>query len=543
MTPAGRETAGLRALTPAVPALLAGERPRVTVLGDLMLDGWWTGEVHRLCREAPAPVVDLAARSYTPGGAGNTAMNLAAMGAEVRVIGCVGDDDNGRLLRGLLAEAGVDVQDVVLVAGHTTQTKCRVVSGGQVLLRIDDGGGPVPAPVQDQLAEAALRAVDGADAFLVCDYGSGALPTQLAGQLRATAQGADGQAVAAQGATAQGADGQRADGQAAAAHPADRHVPVFVVDAHDARLWAELQPDVVTPNAQEAAAMLNALMPPRQRAQWVLDHGAELLAASGAGAAVVTLDTEGTQLVGGTPPGPSGRLHRTWTRPAEDKQASGAGDTFVAALTLCLACDVPMSTAMDFAQTAADIVVRRFGTSVCSTEDLAVSLGQSAERILSADELARRLARARQEGQRVVLTNGCFDVLHRGHTTYLNQARQLGDLLVVAVNGDESTRRLKGEGRPINPALDRAGVLASLSCVDFVTVFETDTPIPLLELLEPEVYAKGGDYTAQMLAETAAVEAYGGRVEILDYVANHSTTAMVERITGRVAAGPGQGTP
>lgn len=510
MTPAGRETAGLRALTPAVPALLAGERPRVSVLGDLMLDGWWTGEVHRLCREAPAPVVELAGRSYAPGGAGNTAMNLAAMGAEVELIGCVGEDENGRLLRRLLEDAGIDVRNVTMVAGHRTQTKCRVVSSGQVLLRIDDGGGPVPVEVRDRMAAAALQAATGADAFLVCDYGSGALPAQLAGRLRS------------------------------AAGPGKSPGPVFVVDAHDARLWSELRPDVVTPNASEAAAILNTVMPARQRAQWVLDHGADLLAASGATAAVVTLDTEGTQLIGGTPAGPSGRLHRTWTRPAEDKQASGAGDTFVAALTLCLACAVPMSTAMDFAQTAADIVVKRFGTSVCSTEDLAASLGQSVERVLSAGELARRLARARQEGQRVVLTNGCFDVLHRGHTTYLNQARQLGDLLVVALNGDESTRRLKGEGRPINPALDRAGVLAALSCVDFVTVFETDTPIPLLEQLQPEIYAKGGDYTAQMLAETAAVEAYGGRVEILDYVANHSTTAMVERITGRVTSVPGE---
>jgi D-beta-D-heptose 7-phosphate kinase / D-beta-D-heptose 1-phosphate adenosyltransferase len=257
----------------------------------------------------------------------------------------------------------------------------------------------------------------------------------------------------------------------------------------------------------------------------ITEHREKLLAATGARAAVVTLDRDGTVLLTA-----DGRRHRTWARPSSEKQASGAGDTFVAALTLARACRLPLTTGLDLAQAAADVVVHRFGTSVCSTADLAAHLGSFAEAALAPEELLARLSAERAAGRRIVLTNGCFDVLHRGHTSYLNQAKQLGDVLVVALNGDESVRRLKGPGRPINPVADRAGVLAALSCVDYVTVFDTDTPIPLIEALRPDIYAKGGDYTPQMLEETPVVEASGGQVRILDYVPEHSTTAVVRRI-------------
>ncbi|HEV7168865.1 MAG TPA: D-glycero-beta-D-manno-heptose 1-phosphate adenylyltransferase [Micrococcaceae bacterium] len=497
--------AGLRALAPDVPQLLADGRPRITVLGDLMLDGWWIGDVHRLCREAPAPVVDIRGRSYAPGGAGNTAMNLAALGAEVRMVGFVGADDDGALLRRLMEQAGVDTSGVLELPGNRTLSKSRIVSADQIMLRVDDGGGgPVAGESVAALAAAVLDRVRDADAVVICDYGSGALPTALAPRLRDAA-------------------------------PEDT---LFVVDAHDARPWAGLCPDLVTPNAQEAGLMVGSPLPSAHRPGWVREHAEDLLTATGAAAAVVTLDADGTVLADRT-----GIRHRTWTKPATDKQASGAGDTFVAALTLCRASGVPLSTSLDFAQAAADIVVHHFGTSVCSTADLSAHLASSAESILDLNHLLAEISRARQNGRRIVLTNGCFDVLHRGHTSYLNQARQLGDILVVAVNGDASTRRLKGEGRPINPARDRAGVLAALSCVDYVTVFDTDTPIPLIEVLRPDVYTKGGDYTPEMLEETEAVEAYGGIVEILDYVADHSTSALVERIGAVRTAQPAPASP
>ncbi|EMY32182.1 bifunctional D-beta-D-heptose 7-phosphate kinase/D-beta-D-heptose 1-phosphate adenylyltransferase HldE, partial [Arthrobacter crystallopoietes BAB-32] len=348
-------------------------------------------------------------------------------------------------------------------------------------------------------------AVAGSAAVVLCDYGSGALPGPVQEALQA--------------------------------HRADR---LLVVDAHNLRQWRTLRPDLVTPNAQEAARLLDLEFgPDADRAGLVADASRNLLAATGAEAVVATLDRDGTLLVNN-----DGGAHRTWASPVSEKQASGAGDTFVACLTLARAAGLPLTTSQDLAQVAADVVVHRPGTSVCTTADLAGHLGAFTEAALGAEELARAVAAERSAGRRIVLTNGCFDVLHRGHTTYLTQAKQLGDVLVVALNSDASARRLKGPDRPINHAADRAGVVASLSCVDYVTVFDTDTPIPLIEALKPDIYAKGGDYSPQMLAETPAVEAYGGQLAILDYVSDHSTTAVVKRIraqdgAGEAAAGTG----
>lgn len=493
--------ATLRALTAAVPGRLAALAPRITVVGDVMLDGWWAGTIERMCREAPAPIVDLERRDFAPGGAANTAMNLAAMGARVKISGLVGVDEAGATLRSLLEAGGVDTTGLVEHPDVRTVTKYRILSGDQVMLRLDDGGkAHFPADALAALARAAHRACNGADAVVVCDYGSGALTGETADVLRT--------ALADEGGT-----------------------PLIVVDAHDPGLWAQLSPHLVTPNAKEAAAALtlppSALSEAGRRAEVFREHADELLEATGADAAVVTLDREGTLLLGR-----GGATHRTWARPATEKQASGAGDTFVAALTLSRACGLPLTTSIDLAQAAADVVVHRFGTSVCSTRDLAAHLDSFADTAVGQEELVQLVAAERAAGRSVALTNGCFDVLHRGHTSYLNQAKQLADILIVAVNGDDSVRRLKGPGRPINNAADRAGVLAALSCVDYVTVFDTDTPIPLLQELKPDIYAKGGDYTPEMLEETAVVRAYGGEVRILDYVAERSTTAVVEKIRG-----------
>lgn len=481
----------LRALTPEVPGLLASVRPHAVVLGELLLDGWWSGTVERMCREAPAPVVDMGARRYAPGGAANTAMNLAAMGARVTLVGAVGADSEGGILLSLLEEAGVGTDAVQVVPGHRTTTKTRIVSSGQVMLRMDDGAASLAPELTVAMGAAAERAAAEADAFIIADYGSGGLPYGIAGTLRSSA----------------------------------RPGTVFVVDAHDGRPWAPLRPDVVTPNWAEALRLAGAPAPAGHRPRWLLEHSDAVLAASRAACAVVTLDKEGTVLLDG-----SGRRHRTWARPVLDMQTAGAGDTFAAALTLGLACGVPLATAMDLAQVAADIVVHRPGTAVCTTADMARMLGELNERVLDRAELVNKVQQARQEGRRIVLTNGCFDVLHRGHTSYLNQARQLGELLIVGINSDASVRRLKGPARPLNHAADRAGVLAALSCVDYVTVFGEDTAVELVKALQPEIYAKGGDYSPDMLQEAEEVLAYGGRVEILDYVPDHSTTALVEKM-------------
>jgi len=479
-------------LTADTPGRLQAVSPRITVIGDVMLDGWWFGPVDRMCREAPAPVVQVGRRQYAPGGAANTAMNLAALGARVSIVGVVGRDQAGATLHCMLESAGVDVSGLLFSPDINTVTKTRVVSGDQILLRLDEvGRADFPSTLLEHLAGTAAESLAGSDALIVCDYGSGAL-------LPPVVEAVD-----------------------RAGRP-----PLLVVDAHDCSPWSAIRPDLVTPNATEAFRLLGRRAPPNGERLPALEAAAPaLLVGTGAAAVVVTLDQEGALLLTR-----EGVLHRTWARPVTEKHAVGAGDTFVAALTLARSAGLSLPVSLELAQAAADVVVQRFGTAVCSTEALAEHLGAPTETVLTQEALFHRVQADRAAGRTIVFTNGCFDVLHQGHTSYLAQAARLGDVLVVAVNSDRSVRELKGVHRPINCEGERAAVLAALRWVSYVTVFDTDTPIPLLQRLQPDIYAKGGDYTPEMLRETAVVKSYGGEVRILDYVPAHSTSGLVERI-------------
>ncbi|MEW1820346.1 D-glycero-beta-D-manno-heptose 1-phosphate adenylyltransferase [Arthrobacter sp. NPDC080031] len=503
-----RRIAGRRSLDPRLPQDIAACRPHVVVLGELILDGWWSGSIDRLCREAPVPVFDVLSREYSPGGGANTAVNLAALGAKVSLLGLIGDDDDGRLLRRLLTEAGVGTHGVITVPGLRTQSKTRLSSEDQLLLRYDDGARRragttetlLLGQAQGEMVAVAREVLPDSRAVVVCDYGQELLPLGLASELRSWAP----------------------------------QNPLFVVDAHDASRWAPLEPDLVTPNAAEAARLAGRDVETDRRVDWAREVAPIILSRTRSRNVVVTLDREGTVLVesAGAAEGRA-QAHRTWAHPVPNKQASGGGDTFVAALTVAAASGLPLRLSADLAQVAADVAVHRPGTAVCSLGDLSDRLSDIPGKVVDPGTLLREVSVARAHGLRIVLTNGVFDVLHRGHTSYLEQAKELGDVLVVAVNGDESTRRLKGEGRPVNRLEDRTALLASLRCVDYITVFHSDTPIPLIEALRPDVYAKGGDYQAGSLEEAPVVERCGGRVVILDYVPDYSTSAVVRRIKSR----------
>ena len=480
-----------------LPGRIASTAPLIVVLGDAMLDRWWHGPSHRLSREAPVPVVEITERIEAPGGAANAAMNARALGASVRMVGTVGADAAGRAGIDRLGRAGVDTGGLLSTRRLGTVTKTRVVADDQVLVRADETSDRSSAGGGDELvrdvATALRRALHGADVLLVSDYGPPMTVAVVASALETMTR-----------------------------------PPWVVVDAHDLGAWKHLRPDVVVPNAAEAELLLaRALGVGAERRRAVADATPELLEATGASCVIVTLDRDGAVVLRADDP-----PYRTLAHPVSERFASGAGDTFAAALSSALAVGAELAVAARLAQAAADVALRRLGTSVCDAAELMAEVDSTPAAVLGFDDLVAAVGRERRAGRRLVFTNGCFDVLHRGHTAYLRQARELGDRLIVAVNGDGSVGRLKGPGRPVNGEDDRAAVLAALESVDYVTIFDDDTPIRLLQAIRPEIYVKGGDYTPEMLDETPVVRAYGGEVRTVDYVADHSTSALLQRFRG-----------
>ncbi len=278
------------------------------------------------------------------------------------------------------------------------------------------------------------------------------------------------------------------------------------------------------------------------RAEQIKPYEEKLLNLTGAKIAAVTLDAEGAMIFEhGSQP------YRTDAQPTAESRTSGAGDTYTCALTLALAAGAATPLAADFAAAAAAVVVRKEGTTACSAEELREFIskvgeaGEAGEQGISPssppekyipnlNQLLTLVASYRNVGHKIVFTNGCFDILHAGHVSYLNRAKALGDILIIGVNSDNSIRRIKGANRPINPLEDRIQVLGGLGCVDYLITFDENTPIDLIRLVQPDVYVKGGDYTKETLPEAPVVEQYGGIVELLPFLENRSTTRIIERV-------------
>jgi len=301
----------------------------------------------------------------------------------------------------------------------------------------------------------------------------------------------------------------------------DLHHPCVVVDARSPLRWAGARPRAVKPNFAELEPLLG---PGLDRAERIVAAASEVRAALGADVVAATLDGEGAVVLSDGEPV---RLHTT---PQPDSHAAGAGDSFTAALALGLAQGAMPGLAAELAQRAAQVVVRHPGTTPCTAAELREAVARSEQHVQDASRMADLVARHRAQGRSIAFTNGCFDVLHAGHIAHLREARALADVLVVGLNSDESVRRLKGQDRPVNGVRDRAAVLAGIVGVDHLVVFDADSPAELLEAVRPDVYVKGGDYTREMLPETALVERLGGSVVTLGWVDETTTDELLDRI-------------
>ncbi len=465
-------------------------RAGVLVIGDVMLDRYWYGPTQRISPEAPVPVVKVETIEERPGGAANVAMNIAALGTRSRLIGLTGADEAAQTLSRTLEKVNVGC-DFVKVSTHPTITKLRILSRNQQLIRLDfeEGFDNIdPEPINQQ-----MRATVGSvGAVVLSDYAKGAL----------------------------------SDVQTLIGIAREAGVPVLI-DPKGTDFERYRGATLLTPNLSEFEAVAGKC----RHVDDIIERGMALVAHYELSALLVTRSENGmTLLQPGKPP-----VHLP-TLAQEVYDVTGAGDTVIGVLAAALAAGCSLEDACFLANAGAGVVVGKLGTSTVSPVELENAIHarpDSGFGVMDEQQLKVAVEQARARGEKVVMTNGVFDILHAGHVSYLANARQLGDRLIVAVNSDASTRRLKGDTRPVNPLINRMIVLGALEAVDWVVSFEEDTPQRLISEILPDLLVKGGDYKPEQVAGGKEVVANGGEVRILNFEDGISTTNIIKTIKSR----------
>lgn len=502
-SPSNSANATLESLTALIPAF---EGKRILVVGDLMLDCFVAGEVLRISPESPVPVLSVRNTTRMLGGAGNVLSNLWGLGVAPSVVALLGRDDAAGVVQGLLQDLGCDVSGLIACDDRPTTVKTRFVSSGQHLLRVDEEEAkPAGAALEDDIIARALGIIPSMDAVILSDYGKGVLTPKV---LRAIIDAAN-----------------------------QKSIPVLVdPKGDDYALYRGA--DVVTPNRRELG--LATKMPTRSDAD-IIAAGNAMLEKSGIAAVVATRSEDGMSVLHR---GSNDVLHlRAHAREVFD--VSGAGDTVIATVAAALSAGVTLGDAALLANHAAGVVVGKIGTAPITCPELLASLKggpvENAATLPDAttpwDTAAAQVAQWKKLGLKVGFTNGCFDILHAGHVSYLQSARARCDKLVVGLNADESVRRLKGPTRPVNDEDARARVLGALACVDLVVLFgknpsEGDTPLEILHALTPNLLVKGADYTVDTVVGADYVISQGGEVWLAPIEEGKSTTGTINKMKG-----------
>lgn len=467
---------------------------KVLVIGDAILDTYIITTPEKFCREAPVPVFNIQEYKHQCGGAANTAINVASLGAETYFLTVTGKDACSRKISEILRKSKVHNEYIIKDKTRTTIAKKRVTASSNILMRIDAGTvTPISEQCEKELLNKLQELLGHMDVIIISDYDDGVITETIIEGIKSLMK--------------------------------KRNIPI-VVDARDLSKYKRLKPTAVKPNYEEMIKLLNVdKLNGEKRVHQILLLQKELFEITGAHAIAATFDADGVLfLQQGKAP------HRITCEPLDNKQAIGAGDTFTSALSLALALQTEGKVAAEIAASAAEIVMHKEGTANCTNNELKYYFNVVPKHILQVEELNAIVRDLCKQGKKIVFTNGCFDILHSGHIYLLNNARKAGDVLIVGVNSDASIRKVKGSGRPINTFEDRIIVLAGLQSVDYIISFDEESPVDLIKAIHPDVFIKGGNYTEQTIPEAQLLEKIGCEVKIIPYIEEHSTTHIIDKI-------------
>jgi D-beta-D-heptose 7-phosphate kinase/D-beta-D-heptose 1-phosphate adenosyltransferase len=468
------------------------KQPKIAVIGDLMIDAYIWGSCERISPEAPVQVVSVGKESMVLGGAGNVLSNLTALEAKVSLYSVIGDDTNAALLEKLIVDLNLSQSTLVTEKERITTKKSRVIASGQQVLRVDDETtDAIGLNSQTSLFEALQINFSNYDAILLSDYGKGVLTPTLC--------------------------------QDIITHAEALNIPVLV-DPKGTDYGKYKDATLLTPNKKEASLASNINIVDDASLSEALHHFKETLNLK---YAIITLSEDGIGLL-------DEEVQNIPTVAREVFDVTGAGDTVLASLGVALASGLDIVTACEFANKAAAVVVAKVGSATATLNEVeeyehSLNKGQSLSKIKDFEQIQRIAKRLKEQKRKIVFTNGCFDILHRGHATYLEKAKALGDILILGLNSDESITRLKGESRPINSLEDRAFLLAALESVDYVVPFSEDTPLELIKQVLPHTLVKGADYKGKEVVGSDVAD----EVVLIDFVEGKSTAGLIAKIEGQ----------
>lgn len=471
-------------------------RTKVLVVGDILFDRYLWGNVERISPEAPVPVVKLYKRSHMPGGAANVATNLRALGFNVELMGFTGQDQEGNILSKELKNRGINVNNIISLSDRPTITKTRIIGGHQQVVRVDEEDlSPCEKPLlEDLLSRFRSSLENGPGAVVLSDYGKGSLDMSVVSTMISLCR--------------------------------KKGIPVLV-DPKGTDFSKYRGATTITPNQNEFSAAVGQRL---DNLESISGAGRKMIGDLDLDFLVVTRGEKGMVLLDES----SSLEIPTQARDVFD--VSGAGDTVIATLTGALASGLSKEDSVRLSNVAAGVVVGKVGTSPVELDDLLNALSEGdglplhGKSYRNISDLLSKVQTWREEGMSVAFTNGCFDIIHSGHIMYLEKAARQGDRLIVGVNSDGSVKRLKGASRPVNREEDRMAVLAALSCVDAVIMFNEDTPLDLISSIRPDVLIKGNDYTENQVVGATQVKSWGGRVVLVPVLEGRSTTSMIEKI-------------